>query len=1000
MIKNYQKINNIVGLLLFVLAATVYFLTMEPTVSFWDCGEFVAASYKLQVGHQPGAPLFLMIGKLFSLLSIGNTAKIAYWMNFSSVLFSAATVTFLYWSITMIASKVVGSEEKSSKQLSIIAAGVIGALAFTFSDTFWFSAVEAEVYSLSMLFTAIVFWAALKWERNLDNRWLVLIAYVIGLSIGVHLLSLLAIPAIVLVYYFKKTEKVTKIGLFKALGVAAGIWITVQYVVIQYFVLMAAKLDIFFVNTLGMSFGSGALAFLILIIAGLSYGIYYSIRHKSYNLNLALTCLTFVVFGFSSYFLIIIRANAKTNLNLSNPDNALSLYKYLGRTNYGDTPLLYGQTFDADLIYYKEDGLEYRTGDKTYEVSGKASKPEFDKNMLFPRTYSQKPHHISFYKDWMQLQDGQTPTFFQNLGFFTSFQMGFMYWRYFFWNFVGRQNDIQSYSPSNDGNWTSGIKPLDVIRLGNQSKLPPSITNNEGHNKYYGLPLALGIIGIVFLYRKNRKDLAIVSTLFAFTGLAIIVYLNQDPMQVRERDYAYVGSFYAFAIFIGLGVLGIQAALSTKLNKPRLTLAMVSLSCLLAVPFQMGLEGWDEHDRSNKITALDWAKNYLNSCAKNAILFTNADNDTFPLWYVQDVENFRTDVRVVNIQYLSDGDYINQMRTQSGKSAGLPIKSDPKKYVKGIREWMPFMDYGFTDSVELKDILAVMTSDDKGDKIPLSDGSMENFLPSKKLKLTVDPAQVVNTGTVEKSDYSKIASSMEWTYKENVVLKSNLAIFDILVNNNWERPIYFGTSISTDSYVGLEKYMYLEGYAYRLLPIKSKVADEEFNMENQTNTAVMYENIMHKLDFKGFRSAKYQDPESRRIAGTTAKFMNNLTVNLMKSGKLQEAKQVMTKSVRELPEKIYSIEDTVSRIYTVNNLYAVKDVKMANAIATSAATFLEAELSYIASLDSGRQRSYERDFQLGMQVLQNLEKMANDNRQLALGNHLRKVLHNIQLQFV
>ncbi|RZL12525.1 MAG: DUF2723 domain-containing protein, partial [Pedobacter sp.] len=673
--KNYQKLNNLVGIALFIIAITVYSLTMEPTVSFWDCGEFIAASYKLQVGHQPGAPLFLMIGKLFSLLALGNTAKIAYWMNFSSVLFSAATVTFLYWSITMIASKIIQPKETASKTLSVICAGVIGALALTFSDTFWFSAVEAEVYSLSMLFTAMVFWAALKWERNLDNRWLVLIAFIIGLSIGVHLLSLLAIPAIVLVYYFKKTTKVTVPGIFKALGVAAVIWIAVQYVVIQYFVLMAAKLDIFFVNTLGMGFGTGAAFFLMLIFAALSYGIYYSIKHKKYNLNLSLVCLTFVIFGFSSYFLIIIRANAKTTLNLSNPDNALSLYKYLGRTNYGDTPLLYGQTFDADVVNYKETGVEYRTGDKTYEVSGKTNKPEFDKNLLFPRTYSQKPHHDEFYRDWLHMEPGQTPSFFQNLSFFSSYQLGFMYWRYFLWNFVGRQNDIQAYGPSNDGNWTSGIKPLDAIRLGNQSTLPPSITNNEGHNKFYGLPLCLGIIGIVFMYSKNRNDLAIITTLFAFTGLAIIVYLNQDPMQVRERDYAYVGSFYAFAIFIGLGVLGVESFMS-RFKMPKFNLAITSLTCLFAVPLLMGTEGWNDHDRSNKTTALDWAKNYLNSCAPNAILFTNADNDTFPLWYVQEVEDYRTDVRVVNIQYLSDGNYIEQMLKQSGKSAPLPIKSD------------------------------------------------------------------------------------------------------------------------------------------------------------------------------------------------------------------------------------------------------------------------------------------------------------------------------------
>ncbi|MEJ7559075.1 MAG: DUF2723 domain-containing protein [Pedobacter sp.] len=998
MINSYQKLNTIIGFVLFVIATTVFTLTMEPTVSFWDCGEFIAASYKLQVGHQPGAPLFLMIGKLFSLLAIGNTAKIAYWMNFSSVIFSAATVTFLYWSITMFASKIIQQKQKALTNLSVISAGVIGALAFTFSDTFWFSAVEAEVYSLSMLFTALVFWAILKWERNLDNRWLVLIAFVIGLSIGVHLLSLLAIPAIVLVYYFKKTSKVSAMGIAKAMGVAAIIWVTVQYIVVQYVVLMAAKLDILFVNTFGLGFGSGAGVFVLLIVAALAYGIQYSIKHKKYNLNLSLVCLTFVVFGFSSYFLILIRANAKTNLNLSNPDNALSLYKYLGRTNYGDTPLLYGQTFNADVVNYKETGLEYRRGDKSYEIAGKTTKPEYDKNMLFPRTYSQKPNHDVFYRDWLHMEPGETPGFFQNLGFFTSYQLGFMYWRYFFWNFVGKQNDIQSTGPSNDGNWTSGIKPLDQLRLGNQDKLPPSIIDNEGHNKFYGLPLALGIIGILFMYRKNRNDLAIIATLFAFTGLAIIVYLNQDPMQVRERDYAYVGSFYAFSIFIGIGVLGVETLLS-RLKMPKLSLAMASLTCLIAVPFLMGVQGWDEHDRSNKTTALDWAKNYLNSCAPNAILFTNADNDTFPLWYVQDVENYRTDVRVVNIQYLSDGNYIDQMLTQSGKSAPLPIKSDRTKYLKGIREWMPYYEYGFTDSVELKDILAVMTSDAADDKVSLADGSKENFLPSKKLKLTVDPAQVLKTNTVASKDASRIASTMEWTYRENVVFKANLAIFDILANNNWERPIYFGTTITTDSYIGLEKYLYLEGYAYRLLPIKSTIPDQYYTMDGQTNTEVMYDNLMRKFDLKGFKSSKYQDPESRRIASTTERFMNNLTVNLLREGKLDQAKQLMTKVVSELPEKIYSIEDTLTKVYTVDNLYAVNQNKSANQVSKYLASFIGKELSYIASLDLRRRNSYGKEIKIGVQVLARLEKMASDNQQAELSAYLRQVHQDLEDQF-
>lgn len=997
---NYQKLNNWVGCMLFATAALIYWLTMEPTVSFWDCGEFIAAAYKLQVGHQPGAPLFLMIGKLFSLLAIGNTAKIAYWMNFSSVLFSAATVMFLYWTITSISSKILKPLDSKLDGLWTIATGVIGALAFTFSDTFWFSAVEAEVYSLSILFTAVVFWAILKWEKIRDDRWLVLLAFIIGLSIGVHLLSLLAIPAVVLVYYFKKTTKPSLIGVLKAVGVSGLIWVAVQFVIIQYFVLLAAKFDIFFVNTLGLGFGYGAVTFILILIGLLSYGLHYSIRRKKYHLNLSLVCLSFILLGFSAYFLIIIRANAKTTLNLSNPDNALSLYNYLGRTNYGDTPLIYGQTFNAEATALTETGTDYRRGSTRYEEAGKTIKAEYDKNLLFPRTYSNKPQHQAFYKEWLHLSDGQTPTFFQNIKFFTSYQLGYMYWRYFFWNFVGKQNDIQGYGLSNDGTWISGIKPLDAIRLGKQDTLPPSITANEGHNRFYGLPLILGIAGLLFLYKKSPKDMIVVSALFCFTGLAIIVYLNQDPLQVRERDYAYVGSFYAFTIFIGLGVLAMKEGLS-RLNAPRMSFAIAVSAALLAVPALMAHEGWDEHNRSGKTTALEWAKNYLNSCAPNAILFTNADNDTFPLWYVQEVENYRTDVRVVNIQYLSDGNYIEQMKHKAGKSDPLPIRVPSSKYVKGVRDYSPYVDYGFTDSVELSDILAVLTSENQHDKVQMMGGGYENLLPTKRLKLTVDPSQVVSTHTVAGKDIEKIAPQMEWTYKENKVLKSNLAIFDILVHNNWKRPIYFGTSISSDSYVGLEKYLYLEGYAFRLLPLKtSSVPDSEFDKETQTNSDVMYSNIMNKFDFKGFLSAKYLDPESRRVASGTAKFINNLATNLIKENQPLKAKKLLLKGVNELPAKNYSIEDTLIKMYTINNLYLVNENERANLMAKEVTSFLDQELSYIATLPAKEWNFYGRDIQTGMAILENLDRISADHQQLELNKYIKETMLRMQSKFV
>jgi len=994
----YKKINNITGFALFAIAGFVYWLTMEPTLSFWDCGEFIAASFKLQVGHQPGAPLFLIIGKLFSLLSMGNTAKVAYFMNLSSVLFSAATIMFLYWTITLLASKLFPKEKSLTDTITIVSTGLLGALAYTFSDTFWFSAVEAEVYSLSILFTALVFWAILKWEHNADDRWLVLISFIVGLSIGVHLLSLLAIPAIVLVYYFKKNTQTSFWGILKAIGCSGLIWLVVQVFIIQYSVLIAAKMDIFFVNTLNLGFGSGALSFLLLLASMLFFAIRYSIINKKYYLNLGLVCFTFVFFGFCSYFMIIIRANAKPDLNLSNPDNAYSLYNYLGRTNYGQTPLLYGQTFDAEEIDYKETDNIYRRGKEKYEVAGKDFEAKYDKNLLFPRTYSHKPHHISFYKQWLHLGEGETPSFAKNLRFFFSYQAGFMYWRYFMWNFAGRQNDNQGQGSADSGNWITGIKALDGMRLDKQDKLPLSITSNEGYNRFFGLPLLLGIAGLVFLFRRNRNDMVVVSTLFLFTGLAIIVYLNQDPLQVRERDYAYVGSFYAFAIFIGFGLPALKAVLS-RFASPQMSLAVASVTCLLAAPVLMGTQGWDDHNRSGKTTALEWASNYLNSCAPNAILFTNADNDTFPLWYAQEVEGIRTDVRVVNLQYLSDAGYINQMKQWSGKSAPLPISLPESKYVRGVREMIQYFNYGITDSAELKDLVAVMTSDDNEDKLPLKDGSYVNFIPTRKLKLSINPEEIVKTGTVPAEQREKITPEMEWTFNENYAGKADLILFDILSNNNWKRPVYFGSSISDDTYIGLEKYLYLEGYAHRLLPLKRDTADKR-NKDEVTNTDVMYTNVMKKFDLKGFRNAKYLDPESRRIARTTWNFNNTLAMNLIKEGKKTKARDVLVKSIHELPLKNYSIDDTISKLQTIEGLYLTGQTKMANNLVKSNLDYVAQEINYIASLDPVRYDAYGFELNRGFYALNNMYKITALHQQKELNAQIKNKIDLMQTSFM
>jgi hypothetical protein len=994
--QRYHRINMVSGLLIFVVALLTYWLTMEPTVSFWDCGEFIATSSKLQVGHQPGAPLFLMIGKMFSLLAMGNTTKIAYWINFSAVLASAATIMFLFWTITALAAKIYRKEKIRTKTFSIMAAGTIGALAYAFSDTFWFSAVEAEVYALSSLFTAITFWAILKWESRSDDRWLVLIAFIVGLSTGVHLLSLLAIPAVTLVWYFKKSSLPTPAGVIKAFLTGCLIVGVVQFLIIQYFVLFAAEADLFFVNTLGFNFGSGAIFFLLVFAGATAWAIHYSIRKRKYNLNLGLLCLVFLLFGFSSYFMILIRANAKPNINLSNPDNPFSLYSYLARINYGSTPLLYGNTFDAKMLENKETGNTYRKGKTRYEVSGSTYKTTYDKNLFFPRTYSQKDNHPAFYRQWLDLAEGETPSFAQNIRFFTSWQLGFMYWRYFLWNFAGRQNDIQGQGGMEHGNWITGIKPLDATRLGNQHDLPQSVTANEGHNVYYAMPLILGIAGLVWLYRKSKRDALVLLVLFFFTGIAIIVYLNQDPLQVRERDYAYTGSFYAFAIFIGFGMLAIKDLLN-KISASQLSPVMAAIICF-TVPVLMGTQGWDDHNRSQKTTARDWAKNYLNSCAPNAILFTNADNDTYPLWYAQEVEGIRTDVRVLCVQFLPDADYINQMKKQRDQSAPLPLTMADSQYAEGTRDYLPYVDYGLTDSVELKDLFAVMTSDNKEDKVQMTSGEFMNFLPSKKLKLTVDTDQLVKTHTIKAAERSRVAKAMEWEFNKSYASKGDLAIFDILIHNNWERPVYFATSVSEDTYIGLDKYLYLEGYAYRLLPFSVDPADPR-DKSDKTNTDVMYDHVMNKFDLSSFKRSAYLDPQTRSFLSGTWALNNTLVSNLIMEGKSVAADLVLKKSMRELPLRNYSITDTISRINTIQNLYALHHLKEANQLTRETTDYLNQEFAYIGSLDSQFQQAQLQNIHTGLYVLNSLDRITAGYQQKELNQMIQENFKRLANEF-
>ncbi|SKB83755.1 glycosyltransferase family 117 protein [Daejeonella lutea] len=1036
---NYNRTNNLLGWLCFLTALIVYTFTLEPTTSFWDSGEFIASAYKLQVVHQPGAPLYLMVSKVFSLLAGGDTSRVAFWINICSALASAATILFLFWTITALARKIIAKPGVSLTQgemITIMGSGLVGALAYTFSDSFWFSAVEAEVYPLSSLCTAVVFWAILKWDQHADepyaDRWLIFIAYVMGLSIGVHLLNLLAIPAISLVYYFRRSAVRTSSGTLLTLLAGIIILAFIQYGIVQYMIKFAAYSDLFFVNTLGLGFGTGIVFFGILVVTALTAGIFYTIngekahlltavtafvalmtigggigglivsgiilaileymlkiRDKRRVLNLALVSIVFIIFGYGSFAMIVIRAKADPTLNNNDPDNAFSLLSYVNREQYGDRPLAYGQYFDSKPIDSKQGDIIYRKGKEKYESAGQKYERVYDRNTIMPRMYSDDPQHVATYRDWMGMTETQSPTFIDNIGFLMSYQTGFMYARYFAWNFIGRQNDEQGHGNYTQGNWLSGIKPIDNLLLGGQYDLPKSQVENGGYNRYYFLPFILGIIGALWHFKKNQKDAGIVGLLFFFTGVAIVLYLNQNPLQPRERDYAYTGSFYAFAIWIGLGVAGIADFFRSKVKAPTAAV-LATVIGLLAAPMLMAKDGWNDHDRSTKFTARDMAADYLESCAPNAILFTYGDNDTYPLWYAQEVENIRPDVRVVNLSLLGTDWYIRQMKKKVNQADALPITMADEKFVQGVRDVMGYQDYQVPGSVELKNLFDILTSEDEADKATYQDGSKENFLPSKNFKITVDPAQVIATKTVPANYQSLLAPSMDWSYNKNYVTKTELALIDILAHNDWKRPIYFAITVPSDNYIGLDNYLYNEGFAYRLLPLKPQVADSASGDKPElTNTDAMYNNMMTKFKWGNMKNASYLDPESLRMSFTIINHFNILAENLYKQGKVEEARKALLKCIEVVPDNNYSLNFTIRKYYMADLLYKVKEPAKANELIINTADYIEDQLNYLSAIAQTKENLNAREMQLGMYVIAEMVKLTAQNKQADLNKKLQ-----------
>ena len=1002
--KQYKLVNNVLGWLTFFVAAFVYCSTIEPTASFWDCPEFITTGYKLEVGHPPGAPFFMLTANLFSQFA-SDPSQVARMVNTMSALLSATTILFLFWSITHLARKLIlkdWSEMTLGKLIAIQASGLVGALIYTFSDTFWFSAVEGEVYAYSSAFTAIVFWLILKWEDHADephsDRWLVLIAYMTGLSIGVHLLNLLCLPAIVLVYCYRRFPHIELKGSLLALVGSFVLVAAVLYGVVPGIITVAGWFELLFVNTLGCPFNTGEIIYIVLLVAIVIWAIYESYVDKSFKRqnisfvlsvgmlgipfrgmtwgagllglvilvalyfglnyrkkigkdlvpvvtarfkNTALLCMLMLMIGYSSYAVIVIRSAANPPMDQNSPEDVFTLGSYLSRDQYGDSPLLYGQAYTSQVAYDVDGNMcvpKHKEGAAIWQRKEKASKDEKDsyfvvshkdkivyaQNMLFPRMHSSA--HAGAYENWMGGIEGnqvpydrcgepvmvKMPTQMENIRFFLSYQCNFMYWRYFMWNFAGRQNDIQGNGEPEHGNWITGISFIDDWMLGDQSKMPAELKANKGHNVFYCLPLLLGLIGLFWQAWRGQRGIRqfwVVFFLFFMTGLAIVLYLNQTPQQPRERDYAYAGSFYAYAIWCGLGVLAIYDMLKKKLKGNDVAVAgVVGVACLL-VPIQMASQTWDDHDRSGRYTCRDFGQNYLMTLQDkgNPIIFTNGDNDTFPLWYNQETEGVRTDARVCNLSYLQTDWYIDQMKRPAYDSPSVPITWPRIDFCSGTNDYIevrPAMKQQLLDfyreypkearaafgdePFEVKNIMKYWVRSKDNDT---------HVIPTDTLYITIDKEAVRRSGMMMASDTIPDRMVISLAGKR-AIYKNDMMMLEMLAQCNWERPLYVATTVGSDNYMNLGDNFVQEGLAYRITPFNTKAPGAK-----NFDTEKVYNNVMNRFKWGGLdKPGLYIDETVMRMCYTHRHLLAQLAMQLIADGQNAKAEKVLRKAEKVLPE--------------------------------------------------------------------------------------------------
>ena len=1066
--KQFRLVDNILGWLAFLIAAFVYCSTIEPTASFWDCPEFITTGYKLEVGHPPGAPFFMLTANLFSQFA-SDPSQVARMVNTMSALLSATCILFLFWSITHLTRKLLlkdWSEMSMSKLIAIEASGMVGALIYTFSDTFWFSAVEGEVYAYSSAFTAVVFWLILKWEDHADephsDRWLVLITYMTGLSIGVHLLNLLCVPAIVLVYYYRKFPNANAKGSLIALFVSFVLVAAILYGVVPGIIKVGGWFELFFVNTLGFQFNTGVIIYIILLVATVIWAIYESYTNRnelrgnvSFVLSVGLLGIPFYGFGwsafviglvvlvalfyllklkkkgvavvsarikntlllsmlmlmigYSTYAVIVIRSTANPPMDQNSPEDIFTLGSYLSRDQYGDRPLFYGQAYTSQVAFDRDGDYcvpSKTTGAPVYQRKEKASKDEKDsyfivstkdkynyaQNMLFPRMYDSS--HAQAYESWMGGVDGynvdydrcgepvqvKMPTQLENIRFFLSYQCNFMYWRYFMWNFAGRQNDLQGNGELEHGNWITGISFIDNMRLGDQSKLPDDLKENKGHNVFYCLPLLLGMLGLFWQALgkgdKGIRQFWVVFFLFFMTGLAIVIYLNQTPMQPRERDYAYAGSFYAFAIWCGMGVAAILDLIKRFLKTENtLVTAVVSVVCLL-VPIQMASQTWDDHDRSGRYTCRDFGQNYLMSLQDkgNPIIFTNGDNDTFPLWYDQETEGIRTDARVCNLSYLQTDWYIDQMVRPAYNSPSLPISWPRLDYCSGTNEYVE-VNPGAKEEIlkyykeqpeaakatwgdepfELKNILKYWVR---------SKDAETHFIPTDTLYVTIDKNAVRKSGMMMASD--TIPDRMVISLKgKNALYKSDLMMLELIAQSNWTRPIYVALTVGQENYMNLGDNFIKEGLANRISPFTTNAPGAK-----NFDTEKTYNNVMNRFKFGGLdKPGLYIDETVMRMCYTHRKLMSELALHLIMEGKVQKAAKVLAYADKVLPA--YNIPvNYMSGGLDYAQAYALvgnkaKAEQMLNAVVKNAKQYAE----WYLSLERSRFLMSQQDCMLQLYIL-------------------------------